>query len=669
ERGQAEYVAPRTATEQVLAEVWAEVLHLERVGIHDNFFELGGHSLLATQVIARVRQVLQVDLPLRALLDDAATVAELAIRLEELRRARQELKLPPLVPQPRAGGIPLSYAQERLWFLDQLTDLGKTYHECLALRLEGRLDIGALERSITELATRHEILRTRIKAIEGRPLQVVESPSVCRLRWIDFPRATHGYGQDEAVRRLLQEESARLFDLGTAPLFRAVAVRLGTDDHLLLISMHHIITDGWSLRGVIPRELGALYRSALGSLEEKLSPLDVQYADYAIWQRSWLQGEVLGRQLGYWKEQLAGAPAMLQLPTDHPRPTVPSYRGGSVPVELPERLVRELRALARAEQVTLFMLLLAAFQLLLSRWSGQSDVVVGSPVAGRSHRSLEGLVGFFVNNLVLRTDRGGDPVFSGLLQRVKQTALGAYAHQDIPFEKLVTELQPVRDMSRQPLFQAVFALQNIPQEELKLPGLLARPMQIEHGTSKFDLTLQLTEAGAGLRGGFEYSSDLFERGTIERMAGHFSRLLGAIVENPEGRLSQLEMLAEAERQQLLLQWNRTEKEYPRERCIHELFAQQARRTPQAVAVTCEGEQLSYAQLDECAERLARRLVSLGVGPEVIVGLCVERGVQMVVGLLGILKAGGAYLPLDPSYPRERLQFMLQDAGAAVLLTH
>ncbi|MES2758519.1 MAG: non-ribosomal peptide synthase/polyketide synthase [Pseudomonadota bacterium] len=654
-----DYVAPRTAQEETVAAIWCEVLGLERVGADDNFFELGGHSLLATRMVARIRDSFAVELPLRAVFE-AATVAALADRIATLHRQGLGLALPPLTAQSRGDSAPLSFAQQRLWFIEQLEDLGATYHIPAAFHLEGELDVDALERSLAEIVSRHENLRTHFVAVDGDSAQVVSPAGAFRLALVDVS----GVEEAEGLR-LLREETQRRFDLARGPLFRAVLFRLSAQHHVLAMTMHHIVSDGWSM-GVLLGEIGALYGALREGRPSPLAPLLVQYADYAIWQRDWLQGEVLERQLAYWKGQLAGAPAALALPTDRPRPAVQSFRGERVALALPAPLSKQVAALARSEGATLFMVLLAAFQLLLSRWSGQDDVVVGSPIAGRTERQTEGLIGFFVNTLVLRTRLAGDPKFRELLEAVKETALGAYAHQDLPFEKLVQELQPARDLSRQPLFQALFALQTIHEQECALPGLQMRPAMEEGCSAKFDLGLTLVDTPDGLQGALEYASDLFDRTTIERMAGHFETLLDAIVADPEARIGALPMLREVERSQLLTAWNDTAVQYPTA-TLQQMFEGQVARTPDAEALVFEQRRLTYADLNREANRLAHHLRRLGVGPDVIVALCAERSVQMVVGLLAILKAGGAYLPLDPAYPAERLEYMLADARPGVLL--
>jgi amino acid adenylation domain-containing protein len=661
---EAKYVAPRTPTEEVLAGIWAEVLRLERVGVHDSFFDLGGHSLLATRVVSRVRDVFAVELPLRALFE-GPTVAVLAVRVEEMRRAGLPV-LPPLVPTERTGALPLSFAQERLWFIDRLEAGSATYNILAARRLDGALDQAALERALGEIVRRHESLRTVFAQVDGSPVQVIAPFGGFALPVEDLSGLGEG-DREAAVRQRAGEEAARPFDLAAGPLFRAALLRLGAEDHALLLSMHHIVSDGWST-GVLFRELSALYAAYLKGRESPLSELPVQYADYAVWQREQLAGEALDRQLAYWKEQLAGAPELLELPTDHPRPPVQTFRGASVPVQLSSELLERLQALGRSEGATLYMTLLGAFQVLLSKYAGSDDVVVGSPIAGRTRGEVEELIGFFVNTLVLRTDLSGDPSFRETLRRVREATLGAYAHQEVPFEKLVVELQPERSLSHSPLFQVMFTLQNAVDGGSVLPGLVVRGVGAERANAQFDLSLELAATPQGLRGALTYSTDLFERGTVERMLGHLERVLDQVAADADARLSRLELLGEAERALVLEEWNRTAAEFPADRCIHELFEAQAERTPDAVAVVHEAHALTYRELNERANRLARYLVRLGIGAETRVGVCLERGVEMVVSLLAVLKAGGAYVPLDPAYPAERLAFTLSDSGVVALLT-
>jgi amino acid adenylation domain-containing protein len=658
------YVAPRTPVEEVLAGIWAEVLRLERVGANDNFFELGGHSLLVTRVVSRVRELFGVEVPLRALFE-GPTVAELSGRVEEMRRAELPV-LPPVVPAERAGALPLSFAQERLWFIDRLEPGSAVYNIPVARRLAGALDERALERSLGEIVRRHEALRTVFREVDGSPVQVIAPFGGFALP-VEELSALGEADREAAVRRRAGEEAARPFDLSAGPLFRAALLRLGAEDHVLLLSMHHIVGDGWST-GVLFRELSALYAAYREGGESPLPELPVQYADYAVWQREQLAGEVLDRQLAYWKERLAGAPELLELPADHPRPAVQAYRGASVPVELSPELLERLQGLGRSEGTTLYMTLLSAFQVLLSKYSGSEDIVVGSPIAGRTRAEVEELIGFFVNTLVLRTDLSGDPSFREVLRRAREVALGAYEHQEVPFDRLVAELQPERSLSHTPLFQVMFTLQTARAGLGTLPGLEVSGVEAEGVSAKFDLALELTPTSRGLRGGLAYPTDLFERGTVERMVGHLERVLEQVATDADVRLSRLELLGESERALVLEAWNATDADYPADRCIHELFEAQAARTPDAVAIEFKGESLGYAELNARANRLAHHLAGLGVGPETRVGICVERGTEMVVSVLAVLKAGGAYVPLDPAYPAERLAFVLADAAVPVLVT-
>ena len=658
------FVAPRNALEEQLVEIWVEVLGVTRVGVHDDFFELGGHSLRATQLVSRVREVFQVELPLLSLFEEP-TIGGLAERIEEARRGAQGPTAPPLEPATRDAQLPLSFSQQRMWLLDQLEPDTPTYNISHALRLSGTLDTEALRRSLKEIVSRHEALRTTFAAVDGEPVQTISPAMDTKLPVEDLGRLPQAE-RDAEAKRLALEEKRRPFDLERGPLFRARLLRLVEEEHVLLVSMHHIVSDGWSM-GVFWRELGALYGAFSRGGPSPLPELPIQYADYALWQRRWLSGEALDEQLGYWKEQLAGL-TVLELPTDHPRPAVQTHRGARRSLALSESLTQALKDLSRQEGTTLFMVFLGALQVLLSRYSGQEDIAIGTPIAGRTRAETEELIGFFVNTLVMRTDLSGDPSFREALSRVREVALGAYDHQDLPFEKLVEELQPERDLSRVPLSQVFFALQNMPQEALELPDLALEQQKVESGTVKFDLSFFLSEVEQGLRGRLVYNADLFDDDTIERMLGHLQTLLKGIVEDPDRHLSELPLLGEAERLQLLFEWNDTATGHPRDRCVHERFGEQAERTPDAIAAVCGDEQLTYQELNLRANQLAHHLRTLGVGPDVLVGICVERSLEMVVGLLGILKAGGAYVPLDPSYPAARLKFILGDARTPVLLT-
>jgi amino acid adenylation domain-containing protein len=659
-----EYVAPGTPVEEVLAGIWAEVLRLERVGVRENFFEAGGHSLLATRVVSRIREVFGVEMPLRALFE-GPTVAELAGRVEEMRRAELPV-LPPVVPVERTGGLPLSFAQERLWFMDRLEPGSAVYNIPMARRVGGALDGAVLERALGEIVRRHEALRTVFREVDGSPVQVIAPFAGFAVPVEDLS----GLGEadrEAAVERRAGEEAARPFDLSAGPLIRAALLRLGDEDHVLLLSMHHIVSDGWSM-GVFFREFSVLYEAYRQGRESPLPELPVQYADYAVWQREQLDGEALDRQMAYWRERLAGAPELLELPTDRPRRAVQTYRGASVPVALSPELQERLQALGQSEGTTLFMTLLSAFQVLLSKYAGSEDVVVGSPIAGRTRREVESLIGFFINTLVLRTDVSGDPGFREVLRRVRQVTLGAYEHQEVPFEKLVAELQPERSLSHSPFFQVMFTLQNAGGGGGAIAGLEVSGAGAVNEVATHDLYLVLSATPAGLLGGLNYSTDLFEPATIERMVRHLERLLEQVAADADVRLSRLDLLGEPERALVLGEWNRTEAEYPADRCIHELFEAQAACTPGAVAVSFERAELGYGELNERANRLAHHLAALGVGPETRVAICLERGPEMVVSVLAVLKAGGAYVPLDPAYPAERLAFVLADAAVPVLVT-
>jgi amino acid adenylation domain-containing protein len=563
------------------------------------------------------------------------------------------------------GPCPLSFAQQRLWFLDQLEPDSPLYNIAKTIRMDGPLNVEALQKTLDTIVARHEVLRTTFPAVDGVPVQVIAESRSAGLKVIDLSQWPAAEREGE-VQRLLREEANRPFNLSCDLMLRATLVKLEWEDHLLLLVMHHIASDGWS-SSVLSQELTALYRAFSTDRPSPLAELPIQYADYAVWQRQWLEGEVLEAQLSYWKKQLDGIPT-LRLPTDRPRPAVQTFRGARQSLMLPKPLTEALKKLSQRERVTLFMMLLAAFQTLLHRYAGQDDIVVGSPIAGRSWLETEGLIGFLVNSLVMRADLSGDPTFRELLARVRTMALDAYAHQDLPFERLVEELQPERDLSHNPLFQVMFAFQNVPRQTLELPGLRESPIKLSNGTAKFDLTFSMIEEADLLRGSVEYSTDLFEDATISRMVGHLQTLLEGIVAAPEQRLSDLPLLSKAERHQMVVEWNDTRRDYPRDQCIHQLFEAQAERTPEAVAVVFEDQQLTYRELNAQANQLAHYLRKRGVGPEVSVGIYVERSVEMVVALLGTLKASGAYVPLDLAYPKERLAFMLADTQTQVLLT-
>ncbi|WP_442937952.1 amino acid adenylation domain-containing protein [Nostoc sp.] len=659
------YVAPRTPIEEMLTLLWAQVLKLELVGIYDNFFELGGHSLLATQLVSRIRNIFKVELPLRELFA-RSTVAELAQSIGQLQQQDLELSTPFITQRAENAQLPLSYAQQRLWFLDQFEPNSALYNIPLALRLVGTLNQVALEQSLHEIINRHEALRTNFVTVNEQPTQIIQTQTNWTVSVVGLKHLSTTE-QEIATQQLARQQAIEPFDLANQALVRATLLVLSETEHILLVCMHHVVSDGWSM-GVFLQELAALYNAYSQAQPSPLTPLPIQYADFALWQRQWLQGGVLQSQLNYWQQQLKDAPALLSLPTDRPRPAIQTFAGAHQEFALSQQLTQGLIQLSQKQGCTLFMTLLAAYDTLLYRYTGTEDILVGSPIANRDRSEIEGLIGFFVNTLVMRTNLAGNPSFSELLGRVREMAMEAYTYQNLPFEMLVEALQPQRDLSHTPLFQVMFALQNMPLSGVELAGLSVTPLMPESTTAKFDLNLFMQNTATGLVGVWEYNTDLFDASTIERMTGHFVILLEGIIANPEQQISQLPLLTEVEQHQLLVEWNDTQVDYPQDLCIYQLFEEQVQRTPDAVAVIFENQQLTYYQLNCRANQLANYLQSLGVSADVLVGICVERSIEMVVGLLGILKAGGAYVPLDPDYPQQRLSFILDDAALPVLLT-
>ncbi|MBV9188688.1 MAG: AMP-binding protein, partial [Acidobacteria bacterium] len=643
------------------------VLGVGRLGIDDDFFELGGHSLLATRLISRIRASLGVELPIRSLFE-APSVAGLAQRLTGAQAAR-----PPLQPLERPAEIPLSFAQRRLWFLHRLEGPSPTYNIPVGLRLRGALDQAALEAALADVVARHESLRTIFPERDGVPCQRILRTEEARLRL----KITTQTLSEAALPEALRAAARWGFDLSAELPLRAELFRLSPEEHVLVLVLHHIASDGWSL-GPLARDLGRAYAARCRGEEPRWAPLPVQYADYSLWQQQLLGSEAdpqspIGRQIAFWTQALAGLPEQLALPTDRPRPAVATYRGGSVPLRVGPELHGRLLGLARERQATLFMVLQAGLAALLSRLGAGTDVPLGSPIAGRTDHALEELVGFFVNTLVLRTDTSGEPSFGELLARVRATDLAAYAHQDLAFERLVELLNPARSLSRHPLFQVMLALQNAPEADLQLPGLAVTPEPVGTDTAKFDLWFSVAERRgadgkpAGLEGLIEYRADLFERGTVEALAQRLVRLLEAAAAEPDRPIGRLDILGPEERRRLLLGWNDTACEVPAT-TLAALFEAQAARNPEATAVVFERQALSYGELNGRANRLAHHLLGLGVGPERLVGVALERSAELVVALLAVLKAGGAYLPLDPDYPPERLAAMCQDARPACVLT-
>ncbi|WP_431262150.1 amino acid adenylation domain-containing protein [Roseateles chitinivorans] len=670
------YEAPVGRLEQALAQIWQELLGVPRVGRHDNFFELGGHSLLAVRVIVRVRQELGVEISLRSLFNQpelaafAQSVAQAGADTGVDTDADTGAKLPARIERAdRSGTLPVSYAQQRLWFLDRLdAAAGAAYHMPVALRLSGALNREALQATLDGLVRRHEILRTRFASVDGQTVQLIDGPDTgFRLQEVDLSTLAEPQ-RTRTVEQLSEQEQRAPFDLAQGPLIRGQLLKLDEQEHILLLTQHHIISDGWST-GIMVREVSALYEAHSQGSEETLPPLPIQYADYAVWQRQWLQGEVLQQQSQYWKRELAGAPALLELPTDRARPAEQSYEGAQWNFEIPQALTSGLRALAQSQGATLFMTLLAGWSVLLSRLSGQKDIVVGTPVANRQRSEVEGLIGFFVNTLALRVRLDDDPTVQALLQQVKAGTLAAYEHQDLPFEQVVEALQPQRSLSHSPLFQNMLSLNNTPvQGALQLSGLRISTLGQQGGSTQFDLSLALTETPEGLSATLSYASALYEPASIERLAGYWLTLLQGVVASPQGRVSALPLLSQDQRQQLLETFNATARAYPQDERIHALFEEQARVRPQATALVFEQQQLSYAELNARANQVAHRLLALGIQPDDRVAICLHRGVEMVVGLLGILKSGAAYVPLDPAYPAARLAYMLQDSEPAAVLT-
>ncbi len=654
----------------------SDVLRLpkEKLDLDRQVFELGLDSISAMSLKARVEQRLAISIPLVDLLDNPS-LRQLAVRLYSHVATRLEasslprvLLAPPISQVNRKELLPLSYAQQRLWFLDQLQPNSAFYNMPALVRVIGPLDVKALHQSVQQIVNRHESLRTVFGANQGEPFQRILPSLEIDLPIVDLGSLEKSK-QESEVRRQAMAEGIAPFDLSTGPLVRMRLYRLGAEEHVFQLTMHHIVSDGWSM-GVLLRELAVLYEANHCELPSPLSSLPIQYADYSQWQRSWLTGEVLAEQIAWWAEQLQEMPWILELPTDHPRPAVQSYRGLQTSYSLSSELSGRLEQLSREQGATLFMTLMSAWQIVMARYSSQERLLIGTPIANRHHAETESLIGFFVNTLVIGGDVSENPTFTDYLAQIRSRCLGAYAHQDLPFEQLVEHLNPRRDLSRSPLFQVSFALQNAPLPDNRLPdGLRLSPVELESHISRFDLELHAwPQAEQGIRLQMVYNSDLFDVSTIDRMLVHFERLLEGVVEDPQQRVGELPLLTESEQEQILIEWNDTAVEFPSDKCVHELFQEQVGKTPDAIALVFEEQQLSYGELNRRANQLAHYLRERGVGPDVLVGICVERSIKMIVGLLGILKAGGAYVPLDPEYPRDRLSMMLADTAAPVLVS-
>jgi len=682
------YQAPRTALEQFLTQYWQEVLGISQVGIYDHFFEFGGHSLKAAILMNRLQEDLKTALPVEAIFL-APTVAEFAEYLSQkypelvakitgtTQSTLQELEnfkaqpegstdLGVIEPVPRRGERPLSFQQKRLWFIDQMAPNSPAYNIPLAIRVEGELNVRAIKQGFQEIVRRHEVLRSNIRTVNGRPVLKINPEPHFRFQLIDLSNLPDAV-RENAAHQLVTETGQRPFQLDSDSLLRVHIFKLNENSHVIGLTLHHIVSDGWSTE-IIIKELIAGYSAQGKGVSIQLPELPIQYVDYAHWQRKWLQGPTLHSQLEYWQKQLAGSPPLLELPTDRPRPAELNFTGASKTFALTPELTRRLKEISQQNEATLFMCLLAAFKVLLFRYSGQTDLNVGTPIANRGRAQIENLIGFFVNTLVIRSRLQPTLSFRELLQQVRETAIQAYNHQSLPFEMLVDALQPERNLSHTPLFQVMFAFQNISTEALNLSGLKISSFPIQSVTTKFDLTLVMYESGEQLHGLLEYNTNLFNADTIQRIIGHFQILVESALRDPDEKIGRLPLLSAFEQQQLLVDWNQTAAPYPDRKCLHQLFEAQVERTPTATALRFQDTELSYRELNQRANQLAHYLRRLGVGPEVLVGICVERSSEMIIGIIGVLKAGGAYVPLDPKYPSGRLHFMLKDARVSVLLT-
>ena len=667
ERSSAEkFIEPRTPTEEVLSAIWAEILGVERIGVEDNFFELGAHSLLVTQVFSRIRKAFKVEPPLRMFFE-YPTIRGIARTIDSLRSEGEGTAAPPIVPIPRAGDLPLSFTQERMWFLDQLEPGLIAYNVPGAVYMDGRLMTLALEAGLSEIIRRHEIFRTTYSSINGKPIQIINPPRAYQMPIIDLQGLEEDHREALALQ-LAKENAGRAFDLGRGPVLRCILVRTGIDKHMLAMTTHHIAYDMWA-REIFIFELGTLYQSFIKGEPSPLPEPEIQWVDYASWQRNWLQGEVLKKQLDYWRQKLAGAPTSLDLPIEFPRPPIQSYRGARQYLQLPAELAQDISALSKKRGITRFILVLAVFKILIQRYTGQDQIVVGSPIANRNRLEVEKLMGFLANTLVLYTDLSGNPSFVELLERVRETVLGAHTHQDVPFELLVQALQPQRDMSRSPLFQVMFNyMLGYSSPTVDLPELRLRLERLHSGAAQFEINVDMWETDGGLSGVAEYCTDLFRHTTITRFISQFKRLLEEVVANPERRISAYSLLSEEEERQLLIEWNETKRPYQLEKTYAALFESQVERTPDRVAAACGRRQLSYRELNRRANHLARLLVERRVGPESVVGLLARRGIDLLTAILAALKAGAAYLPLDPSHPASRHQKIIEQSRTRLVVT-
>jgi amino acid adenylation domain-containing protein len=662
------YTAPRNPIEEVLCGIFSAVLGRGHIGIHDNFFDLGGHSLMATQVISRMRSAFNVELAPR-LMFEKPTVAELGAAVVQTQRQAEGVKAPPVERISRERALPLSFGQQRLWFLDQLEPDSPGYNNPAAVVLNGRLDVAALQESFNEIIRRHEILRTVYRMHNGEAVQVICADLRINIPLTDISELNETE-RDEKARELVRAIAAEPMSLTEGPLVRFRLIRLSEVRQVAVLVMHHIISDGWSTE-ILLRELSALYAARINQQKAQLPELPIQYADYAAWQRTHLSGEHLAQHINYWKEHLRTADDVINLPTDRPRPAMVTGRGAALPFEIPAELTRKLRALSRQENLTLFMTLLGGLQLLLSRYSGQQSISIGSPVANRHQSEVENLIGFFVNTLVFCTDLSGDPDFRELLRRVRHITLEAYAHQAVPFEQVVEAVQPERSLSHTPLFQVMLVLNNfsgLRSQKLQMGDVQISGYDLPRETARFDLTFEISENRDTLSGSVEYNTDLYNRETVAQIVAHWQQLLAAMTADVTQKAFHVPLISDEELQQRTAEWRTGEKFPVREVAAHHLFEEYALTQPEAIALMLNGQQLTYATLNQQADLLANYLIKSGVEMEEIVGVMMGRSFEMITGILGTMKAGAAYLPLDPNYPAERLRYMIEDSGLRVLLT-
>ncbi|MGD9899868.1 MAG: amino acid adenylation domain-containing protein, partial [Calditrichaceae bacterium] len=664
----AEYLEPKTDTEIEIAGIVGDLLNIDKVGSQHNFFDLGGHSLLATQLVSRIKKTFNIEFPLRKVFEFPA-VSGLALCVDEALLAGEKIIVPPILPMPRDRDFPLSFAQQRLWFLDQLEPESPFYNIPEIYRIKGDLNINVFEEGFNEIIRRHESLRTVFLTLNGSPVQKIFDEYRISIKVTDLKHLKSAEKENE-IQRISREKSLEPISLNTLPLFHIELLKIGNHDYAVIMVIHHIISDNWSSQ-VMMRELSVIYDAFLHKRPSPLAHVKLQYADFAFWQRSWLKGDVLDKQLKYWRNQLDGIPPVLELPTDRPRSAMQTFKGAYLPFSIDKNLADRIKKLSHEENATLFMVLLAAFQTLLYRYTNEEIISVGTPIANRNRPEIEGIVGFFVNTLVMRANISGKISYRQLIQNVRETALGAYAHQDVPFEKIVDAVQPERNTSHSPLFQVMFVILNLPEKsENGSSDLVISPIEAHSGTSKFDITMFMTEEKDQISGALEYNTDLFEKSTISVMLDHFQNLLNGMVTNPNEQVGRINMISEHEYDQLISGWNGRKKPLKIDLPVHQIFSGQVRKTPDQIALELgEQEKLTYSQLHEESNRLAHYLISLGVGPDVPVGLCMKRSTDLIVSVLGVLKAGGAYVPIDPAYPDDRLAFIIEDSGISILLTH